>query len=91
MEIVAYLINTVLLVALVQYLKNVGMGWLKVNAPWSLPILAVVAAPLLTAASVALSGFIGYPIDFSALIAVLTAGSAVIAFDITHAITKKRA
>lgn len=90
LPMLAPLINGVLVILIVQYLKNVGMGWLKVNAPWSLPIIAMFAGVTLTAASVLLSGLIGAPIDFSPIIAVLVGSGAIVAFDVKHAYNKMK-
>lgn len=90
MMIAAYIINTVLIVGLVQYLKNVGMGWLKANAPWSLPIIAMVAGPLLGILATIASEFLGYPIDFNPLVLVLTGSLAVVAFDMKHVMAKMK-
>jgi len=88
-EVVAGLINGILVIAIVQYLKGAGMSWLKANAPWSLPIIAMVAATVLTAASSGIGALLGYPIDFSPIIAVLTGSLAVTVFDVKHAYSKR--
>lgn len=84
-EILASLINGVLVIMAVQYLKNYGMPWLKANVPWVLPVLALVAAQLFGFLASLIGGFLGYPIDFSPIVAVLTGSLAVTAYDFTHA------
>ena len=90
MQLVANLVNGVLVILVVQYLKNYGMSWLKLNAPWSLPIIAMIAAQALGFLAGFLGGFLGYPIDFSPIISVLIGGVAVAAFDVKHAYGKSK-
>lgn len=85
MQLLASLINGVLVVLVVQFLKNYGMGWLKQHMPWVLPILALVAAQVFGFLGSLLSGFLGYPIDFSPIVAVLTGTAAITAYDFGHA------
>ena len=87
-ELAAAFINGVLVLVIVQYLKTSGMSWLKTSAPWLLPILALSAGLILTSAASAISGFLGFPIDFSPIIAVLTGSLAITVYDINHGIGK---
>ena len=89
-QIVANLINGVLVILVVQYLKTSGMSWLKLNAPWSLPILALVATQALNFAASMISGFLGYPIDFAPIINVLVGAVAVVTFDVKHVYGKMK-
>lgn len=84
MQVLANLINGVLVIIVVQFLKNYGMSWLKANAPWALPVLALVAGMALNAAAAALGGLLGYPIDFSPIVGVLTGAGAVVVYDVAH-------
>ena len=86
-EIVANLVNGVLVIAAAQFLKQVGLGWLKVNAPWSLPILALFAAQLFGVLSSTLGKYFGFPIDFSPITALLTGSLAIAVYDTKHART----
>lgn len=88
--VVGYLVQTVLVIAIVQYLKNFGMSWLKANAPWSLPAIAMFAAQGLGLLATFLGGFLGYPIDFSAIAAVLVGTSAIAVYDVKHGMTKAK-
>ncbi len=90
MELVANLINGVLVLAIVQYLKNYGMSWLKINAPWSLPIIAMFAAQLLNGLAVWVGGMLGYPIDFTPIINVLIGALAVTTFDVKRGFRKAK-
>ena len=83
-ELAAAFINGVLVLVIVQYLKTSGMSWLKTNAPWLLPIIALSAGLVLTAAAASISGYLGYPIDFSPIIAILTGSLAITTFDVWH-------
>lgn len=85
MEILANLINGFLVILVVQFLKDFGMSWLKLNAPWSLPLLAMFAAQIFGFLASAIGGFLGYPIDFSPIVAVLTGTLAITAYDTAHA------
>lgn len=87
-EMLAGLINGILVLSIVQYLKASGMSWLRMNAPWALPAIALSAGALLTIASVFVSGFLGFPIDFSPIVAVLTGSLAVTVYDVSHGIDK---
>jgi len=90
MLILASLVNGTLVLIVVQFLKHYGMDWLKLNAPWSLPIIALFAAQVLGALASILSNLIGYPIDFSPIVALLTGTGAITAYNIAHAARKPR-
>ncbi len=77
MLLLANLINAVLVVALVQAIKTYVMPFLRINAPWALPLIAFAIGPLMMLAMEALSGVVGYPIDLSPIIGVFTGGTAV--------------
>lgn len=82
MEILAALVNGVLVLMVVQALKVYGMPWLKTTVPWVLPLLAMVAGPLIGLLTNYLSGVIGLPIDLSAITNVLVGMSATVAFTV---------
>jgi hypothetical protein len=88
--IIANLINYVLVIAGVQWLKSAGMDWLKDNAPWSLPILALVGAQALNFLASTISTALGYPVSFDPIIAVITGSMAVVSYDVKHTWSKKR-
>lgn len=89
LEIVAGLVNGALVLLVVQWLKNYGMSWMKTNVPWLLPILALGAAQGLGLLASFISGFLGYPIDFSPIVAVLVGSMSVVAYDVKHAYSRK--
>lgn len=82
--IIAALINSVLVLIAVQGLKNYVMPFLRVKYPWVLPIIATVAGPLLGMLTQYLSAMLGYPIDLSAIIGVLTGLSAVAGYSVLN-------
>ena len=88
MEILAAFVNGVLILVVVQFLKVKGMPYLKVHAPFVLPILALVAGPLFAYLTAIVSGLIGYPIDFSAIVAVLTGAVAIVVYDLGDGLSK---
>lgn len=80
--LVAVLINGVGVLAVVQLLKVHVMPFLKTKHPWAIPILAVVAGPLVGYATEYLMAFLGHPIDLTAIIAALTGAMAVVAHQV---------
>lgn len=88
MLILAGLINGTGVMIVVQFLKHYGMDWLKLNAPWSLPIIAMFAAQIFGVLTSVVSDAIGYPIDFSPIAAVLVGTGTIAAYDVAHAIRK---
>ncbi len=76
-EILAVFVNSVLVLIAVQALKNYVMPFLKTRHPWTLPIIAMIAGPIFEPLSTFLTGLIGYPIDLSAIVAVLTGAASV--------------
>ena len=80
--LVAVLINGVGVLAVVQLVKVHLMPFLKAQHPWALPILAVLAGPIVGFATEFLMAFLGYPIDLSAIVAALTGAMAVVAHQV---------
>lgn len=76
-QIAVAAINSVLVLMAVQFLKVKGVPWLRLNAPFLLPIIALIAGPALTAAMNYLTAFFGYPVDLSPIIGVFSGGTAV--------------
>lgn len=75
--IAAAAINSVLVLMAVQALKVKGIPWLNLNAPWLLPIIAIVIGPVMTLLMNHLSAYFGYPIDLSPIVGVFAGGTAV--------------
>ena len=76
-QIAAAAINSVLVLMAVQFLKTTGVPWLNANAPFLLPIIAMLIGPLMAIAMNYLSALLGYPIDLSPIIGVFIGGTAV--------------
>ena len=76
-EILAVLINSVLVLMAVQFIKTTGIPWLKANTPWALPLIAVLVGPIMTYLTGIISSTLGYPVDLSP-IAGLFAGMAAV-------------
>lgn len=74
--IIAGIINTVLVLFVVQALKNL-VPKMRESIPWIIPILAGAIGPLVAAGQNALFSWLGIPIDLSAIAAIFTGGSAV--------------
>jgi hypothetical protein len=74
--IMAALINSVLVLLVVQRLKN-GIPILKQSVPWLIPILAGAIGPAVAAGQNALFSWLGVPIDLSAIAAIFSGASAV--------------
>lgn len=72
----ALFLNSFAIVAAVQLLKNF-MPILKAKLSWMLPIIAIIIGPLMAMVTAAVSGFLGYPVDFSIIAGLFTGGSAV--------------
>lgn len=84
-ETIAYAINTVLVFTLLQVVKNAGPKLPAVAKQ----ILALAAGPvLMMVLGPAVSGALGYPVDFSALAAALgglaSGATAIAAFDLRN-------
>ena len=73
---VALLLNSFAIVVAVQLLK-VWVPILREKVPWLFPIIAMVIGPLMAMATSAVSGYLGYPVDFGSIAAIFTGGSAV--------------
>ena len=80
--LVATLINGIGVLALVKLITGTLMPFLRVNYPWAIPILAVIAGPVVAFATEWLMAFLGHPIDLSAIIAALTGALAVAAHQV---------
>jgi len=76
--LVANFINTVAVVALVDFLRKFGLEWLNEKVPWLMPILPVVLGWALPAAAAALTALLGYEIDFSAINGVFSGAMALV-------------
>lgn len=76
-QIAAALINSVLVLMAVQFLKVKGLPWLNLNAPWVLPLIAILIGPLMQMLTNYLVGMLGYPIDLSPIVGLFTGGMAV--------------
>jgi len=76
-EVAAAAINSVLVLMAVQFLRSYGMPWLKKNADWLIPIIAVFIGPLMVVLTNFLTEWAGYPIDLSPISGVFLGGSAV--------------
>ncbi len=75
------LINTVIVMGLVQLIK-IYIPKINLAIPWLLPLLAAVIGPIVALIQTAIAGWLGVPIDLSALVAVFTGGSAVALYQI---------
>jgi len=76
-EVAAAAINSVFVLMAVQFLRSQGMPWLKENADWLIPIIAVFIGPLMVVLTNYLTMLLGYPIDLSPISGVFLGGSAV--------------
>ena len=74
--LIAALINSVLVVAAVQFLK-VYWPIFKEKMPWLIPIIAGFIGPLIMLLQNMVTSWLGVPVDLSPLLGVLTGGTAV--------------
>jgi len=81
-EIAATLINTVVVMILVQFLKNKGIPWLKEKTPWLMPILPTFVGVGLSYLTNYLVNLLGYPIDFGPIMGLFTGVLAVTTYEI---------
>jgi hypothetical protein len=75
-EIIAYLINSVLVVIAVEGLKKYWPA-IKDKYGFLIPIIAPVAGLAINTGAKLISDYLGYPVDFSPIIAVITGTTAV--------------
>ena len=75
-EIIAYLINTVLVVIIVDLMKKY---WPVIQEKYGfiIPIVAPIAGLVINTLAKLVSDLLGYPIDFSPIIAIITGTTAV--------------
>lgn len=78
-QIVANLINTVLVLLAVQGIKMV-LPIINSYVPWLLPIIAAAIGPVVALIQGWVGAWLGIPIDLSAITAIFTGGSAVALF-----------
>ncbi len=88
--VLAALINSVLVLAIVQILKT-KVPKLKEKLPWLIPIIAGAIGPAVAAGQNYLSGLIGAPIDISPIAAIFTGGTAVAMHQVGKQATKEAA
>ena len=77
-QIIAVFINSVLVLMAVQFIKNYGIPWLKQNAPWALPLIAVLVGPIMTYLTNIVSSALGYPVDLSPIAGLFSGMAAVV-------------
>jgi hypothetical protein len=75
-EIIAYLINSVLVVIAVEGLKKYWPS-IKDKYGFLIPIIAPIAGLAINTVAKLVSDLIGYPVDFSPIIAIITGTTAV--------------
>jgi len=86
-QIVANLINTVLVLLAVQGIKAV-LPFLNKSVPWLLPIIAAAIGPVVAVIQSWLGSWLGINIDLSAIVAVFTGGSAVALYQFGKQLSK---
>jgi len=86
-QIVANLINTVLVLLAVQGIKTV-LPVLNTKVPWLLPIIAAGIGPVVAIIQGTVGGWLGIPIDLSSIVAIFTGGSAVALYQISKQANK---
>jgi hypothetical protein len=75
-ELIAALINSVLVIGVVQIVK-LALPIIKKKMPMLFPLLALFIGPLMTTLQNAVSSQLGFVVDLSPLVGVLTGGTAV--------------
>lgn len=81
-EVLASFINVVLVMIVVQFLKNKGLAMIKEKFPWLVPILPTAVGFLLSYVTTYLTDKLGFPIDLSPIIGVFNGLLAVTAYEV---------
>lgn len=86
-QIVANLINTVLVLLAVQGIKSV-IPFLNSKTPWLLPIIAAAIGPVVAIIQSWIGSWLGVNVDLSAIVAIFTGGSAVALYQFGKQLSK---
>jgi len=86
-ELIAAAINTIVVLGVVQFLK-IKIPVLREKIPWLFPILAMVIGPIIALVQSTLAGWLGIPIDLSAIVGLFSGGAAVAIHQIDVQATK---
>ena len=82
-QIVANLINAVLVLLAVELLKMV-LPKLKEAVPWLLPLISMIIGPIMALLQGYLGSWLGVAIDLSPIVAIFTGGTSVALYQVQH-------
>ena len=86
-QIVANLINTVLVLLAVEGIKKV-LPIINASVPWILPIIAAVIGPAVALIQGYVGSWLGVNVDLSPIVAIFTGGSAVALYQVGKQFSK---